>query len=36
MPFIYLCLGDLYSDPWKNDLYFRPAAWETYSFDTKV
>jgi len=26
MLFIYLCKGDLYSDLWKGDLYFRPAG----------
>ena len=26
MLFIYLYHGDLYSDLWKSDLYFRPAA----------
>ena len=25
MLFISLYHGDLYSDPWKSDLYFRPA-----------
>ena len=26
MLFIYLYHGDLYSDLWKSDLYFRPAV----------
>ena len=26
MLFIYLYHGDLYSDLWKSDLYFRPAG----------
>ena len=26
MLFIYLYRGDLYSDLWKSDLYFRPAG----------
>ena len=26
MLFIYQCRGDLYSDPWKSDLYFSPAG----------
>ena len=26
MLFIYLCHDDQYSDLWKSDLYFRPAA----------
>ena len=26
MLFIYLCRGDLYSDLWKSDLYFRFAT----------
>ena len=26
MLFVYLYRGDLYSDLWKSDLYFRPAG----------
>ena len=28
MLFIYLYHGDLYSDLWKSDLYFRPAVYK--------
>ena len=31
MLFIYLYQGDLYSDLWKSDLYFRAAALLTHA-----
>ena len=31
MPFIYLYHSDLYSDLWKTDLHFRPAALLTHA-----